>query len=95
MTFQYQVLANQLAHRIYQDELKPHQKLISLRDFARQHSISLSTAKSCYELLEARGLIYVKPKSGYFVVARTQSSPIPDSPDFFVFTSASLKFRVA
>ncbi len=56
MTFQYQVLANQLAHRIYQDELKPHQKLISLRDFARQHSISLSTAKSCYELLEARGL---------------------------------------
>lgn len=45
MTFQYQVLANQLAHRIYQDELKPHQKLISLRDFARQHGISLSTAK--------------------------------------------------
>lgn len=29
MTFQYQVLANQLAHRIYQDELKPHQKLNS------------------------------------------------------------------
>ncbi len=82
MTFQYQVLANQLAHRIYQDELKPHQKLISLRDFARQHGISLSTAKSCYELLEARGLIYVKPKSGYFVVARAQSSPIPESPDF-------------
>ncbi|MDN8485490.1 PLP-dependent aminotransferase family protein, partial [Acinetobacter baumannii] len=52
MTFQYQVLANQLAHRIYQDELKPHQKLISLRDFARQQGISLSTAKSCYELLE-------------------------------------------
>ncbi|EOI7679380.1 hypothetical protein ABF368_17480, partial [Acinetobacter baumannii] len=43
MTFQYQVLANQLAHRIYQDELKPHQKLISLRDFARQQGISLST----------------------------------------------------
>ncbi|KQG47531.1 GntR family transcriptional regulator [Acinetobacter pittii] len=82
MTFQYQVLANQLAHRIYQDELKPHQKLISLRDFARQHSISLSTAKSCYELLEARGLIYVKPKSGYFVVAHAQSGPIPESPDF-------------
>lgn len=84
MTFQYQVLANQLAHRIYQDELKPHQKLISLRDFARQQGISLSTAKSCYELLEARGLIYVKPKSGYFVVARTPSSPIPDSPDFYL-----------
>lgn len=33
-------------------------------------------------MLEARGLIYVKPKSGYFVVARTPSSPIPDSPDF-------------
>ena len=75
MTFQYQVLANQLAHRIYQDELKPHQKLISLRDFARQQGISLSTAKVAMNYLR-RGLIYVKPKSGYFVVARTPSSPI-------------------
>jgi DNA-binding transcriptional regulator YhcF (GntR family) len=30
-------------------------------------NISLNTAKSCYELLEAQGLIYVKEKSGYFV----------------------------
>ncbi len=66
MTFQYQVLANQLAHRIYQDELKPHQKLISLRDFARQHSISLSTAKSCYELLEARGAYLCKAEVRLF-----------------------------
>ena len=82
MAFQYQILADQLAHRIYQDELKPQQKLNSLRDFARQHEISLSTAKSCYELLEAKGLIYVKPKSGYFVAARQHPSSIPESPDF-------------
>ncbi len=50
MTFQYQVLANQLAHRIYQDELKPHQKLISLRDFARQQGIIVKLLYYSYKI---------------------------------------------
>ncbi|WP_333975655.1 PLP-dependent aminotransferase family protein [Acinetobacter colistiniresistens] len=82
MTFQYQRLAEQLAHKIYQHELQPQQKLSSLREFARQQSISLSTAQQCYELLEAKGLIYVKAKSGYFVNSRQYQSAVPDSPQF-------------
>ncbi len=82
MTFQYQRLAEQLAHKIYQHELQPQHKLSSLREFARQQKVSLSTAQQCYELLEARGLIYVKAKSGYFVSSRQYQSPIPDSPQF-------------
>jgi DNA-binding transcriptional MocR family regulator len=82
MTFQYQRLAEQLAHKIYQHELQPQQKLSSLREFARQQRISLSTAQQCYELLEAKGLIYVKAKSGYFVNSQQYQSPVPESPVF-------------
>jgi DNA-binding transcriptional MocR family regulator len=82
MTFQYQRLAEQLSQKIYQHELQPQQKLSSLREFARQQKISLSTAQQCYELLEAKGLIYVKPKSGYFVSSRQYQRPVPESPKF-------------
>ena len=82
MTFQYQRLAEQLSQKIYQHELQPQQKLSSLREFARQQKISLSTAQQCYELLEAKGLIYVKPKLGYFVSSRQYQSPVPESPKF-------------
>lgn len=75
-------MAEQLSQKIYQHELQPQQKLSSLREFARQQKISLSTAQQCYELLEAKGLIYVKPKSGYFVSSRQYQSPVPESPKF-------------
>ncbi|WP_333663718.1 aminotransferase-like domain-containing protein [Acinetobacter sp.] len=82
MAFQYQRLADQLAQKIYQHELQPQQKLSSLREFASQHKVSLSTAQQCYELLEAKGLIYAKAKSGYFVSSRQYQSPMPESPSF-------------
>ena len=72
MTFQYQSLAQHIAQKIYRSELKIGQRLSSLRQFAEQHQVSLNTAKSCYELLEAQGLIYVKPKAGYFVQSQVQ-----------------------
>ncbi len=72
MTFQYQSLAQHIAQKIYRSELKIGQRLSSLRQFAEQHQVSLNTAKSCYELLEAQGLIYVKPKAGYFVQSQAQ-----------------------
>ena len=84
MAFQYQVLAEQVAQKIYSGELIVGQKLSSLRQFAELQSTSLNTAKSCYELLEAQGLIYAKEKSGYFVQSLTQKPQIavPNHPDF-------------
>ncbi|MDM1249248.1 PLP-dependent aminotransferase family protein [Acinetobacter sp. R933-2] len=84
MAFQYQSLAQQLAQKIYSGELTVGQRLSSLRQFAEQQSISLNTAKSCYELLEAQGLIYVKEKSGYFVQSQqdAQHIAVPDHPSF-------------
>ncbi|WP_089604208.1 aminotransferase-like domain-containing protein [Acinetobacter piscicola] len=84
MAFQYQTLAQQIAQKIYCGELVVGQRLSSLRQFAEQQKISLNTAKSCYELLEAQGLIYVKDKSGYFVQSqqKIQQIAVPDHPDF-------------
>ncbi|MCU4412998.1 PLP-dependent aminotransferase family protein [Acinetobacter sp. WU_MDCI_Axc73] len=82
MQFHYQRLAQQIANKIYQQQLLPQQKLSSLRDFADQHQVSISTAQRCYELLEAQGLIEVKAKSGYFVKAPKLSSRLPTSPSF-------------
>ena len=67
MAFHYQNLADRLTESIVSGDLPPHHKLSSLRSFAGHHAVSITTAKACYELLEARGLIIAKPKSGYFV----------------------------
>ena len=84
MAFQYQILAQQIAQKIYSGELVTGQRLSSLRQFATLQNISLNTAKSCYELLEAQGLIYVKEKSGYYVQSpsKTEQIAVPDHPDF-------------
>ena len=73
MKFQYQVLAAKIKHQILNGELCSGQKLISLRQFSKLNSVSLNTAKNCYELLEAEGLISVLAKSGYFVNSLAQT----------------------
>lgn len=85
MQFQYQSLAQQLAQRIFNGELRHGQRLSSLRQFAAQQQVSLNTAKNCYELLESQGLIYAKDKAGYFVSTGEYSHQqilLPEHPDF-------------
>lgn len=83
MAFQYQRLASAIAQKIYHGELQIGQRLSSLRDFAQQHQVSLNTAKSCYELLEAQGLIFVKAKAGYLVQRSVAADvALPQHPNF-------------
>ena len=83
MMFQYQNLAHQLAQKIYSGELAIGQRLSSLRQFSEQQKVSMNTAKNCYELLEAQGLIYAKNKAGYFVKSLPDSTAqLPKHPDF-------------
>lgn len=88
MQFRYQDIASQLRHKILAGELSPHCKLPSLRNFAKQQNISMTTAQACYELLEAQGHIYVKPKSGFFVQA-PKITPSPQQHDYIDFPSVS------
>ncbi|QIO07319.1 aminotransferase-like domain-containing protein [Acinetobacter shaoyimingii] len=87
MSFQYQSLAQHISQKIYHGELTVGQRLSSLRQFAEQHEVSLNTAKSCYELLEAQGLIYVKAKAGYFVKAPSDQGRIIAQPEHLDFAA--------
>ena len=82
MGIQYRDLAHQLAQKIYAGELGAGQRLSSLRQFAQLQQVSLNTAKSCYELLEAQGLIVAKPQAGYFVQPQALTVALPQHADF-------------
>ena len=66
----YLQIADSIARSIRSGALQRHQRLPSLRDLARQRSVSLATATQAYRTLEDSRLIEARPRSGYFVSAR-------------------------
>lgn len=66
----YQELAGQTEKLIADGVLRPGDRLPSVRQACRIHNISPITVTQAYYLLESRGLIEARPKSGYFVRAR-------------------------
>lgn len=66
----YQELAGQTEKLITDGVLRPGDRLPSVRQACRIHDISPVTVTQAYYLLESRGLIEARPKSGYFVRAR-------------------------
>ena len=75
----YQELAAQTEKLILEGVLRPGEKLASVRQACRIHHISPITVTQAYYLLESRGLIEARPKSGYFVRARLgRSLPEPE-----------------
>lgn len=68
-------LAEQLACDIASGRLNPGRKLPSLRQMVAERKVSFHAAVLAYERLEARGLITVDPRRGYFVA--TSEPPLP------------------
>lgn len=66
----YQDLAEQTEQLIASGVLRAGDRLPSVRQACRTHVISPITVTQAYYLLESRGLIEARPKSGYFVRAR-------------------------
>ena len=66
----YQELATVTEKLIADGLLRPGDRLPSIRRACLTHAISPITVSSAYQLLESRGLIEARPKSGYFVRAR-------------------------
>lgn len=66
-THLYSRLADQIQEQVRNGVYRPDEKLPSVRALARSQNVSISTALSAYGVLEDHGVIYVKPKSGYFV----------------------------
>ncbi len=74
----YQDIAARTEKLIGEGVLRPGERLPSVRQACRTHAVSPITVTQAYALLESRGLIEARPKSGYFVRARLgQKLPEP------------------
>ncbi|HAF55106.1 MAG TPA: GntR family transcriptional regulator, partial [Thauera sp.] len=75
----YQDFADRTAKLIADGVLRAGDKLLSVRQACKTHAVSPITVTQAYHLLESRGLIEARPKSGYFVRARLGSKlPEPE-----------------
>ena len=75
----YEQLADSIARRITADVLRPGDRLPSIRQASRAHAVSPGTVQMAYQLLEDRGAIRTRPRSGYYVNARApRSAPEPE-----------------
>jgi len=84
--YKYEKIADDIDHLIEVGAFKPGDQIPSVREMSRQRDVSISTVLQAYYLLEARGLILARPRSGFYV--RTDlpsslpepeiSSPTPD-----------------
>ncbi len=79
MATRYEELAEALSLRIQAGQLRPGEKLPSVRQACRNTHLSPSTVFQAYYLLESRGLIEARPRSGYYVCHRTPTAVRPPS----------------
>src|SRR4051794_24778397 len=81
----YEALAEELAQSIRTGVMKLGDRLPSVRQASSSRKVSPSTVFEAYYLLEARGLIRARERSGYYVIAGAKTTlPEPEivpSPD--------------
>lgn len=73
----YEKFADEIAELIRTGVLAPGQKVPSVRHASRTYGVSASTVFQAYYLLESRGLIMARARSGYFVCQHVQR-PLPE-----------------
>ncbi|MEH6385933.1 MULTISPECIES: aminotransferase-like domain-containing protein [unclassified Colwellia] len=67
--FKYEQLAHKLMRQIEDNKWRCNEKLPSIRDLASIYSVSKISVQKALHTLEARGIVFVKTKSGYYVSA--------------------------
>lgn len=73
----YERYAEEIAQLIRTQVLRPGDRLPSVRQASASRKISPSTVFEAYYLLEARGLIHTKPRSGYYVSDQAAAPQMP------------------
>jgi len=79
----YEQVANDMAAAIHKGEYSVDERLPSLRYISEQYDVSMATAIQAYQRLEVDGLIFSKPKSGYYVCFQAENplkQPIVSKP---------------
>lgn len=67
--FLYEQIATTVSKMIESETLTPGDQLPSVRELSRSRDVSVSTVVHAYRLLEDRGLVEARPKSGFYVRA--------------------------
>ncbi|MDH6170887.1 DNA-binding transcriptional MocR family regulator [Variovorax boronicumulans] len=75
--FRYEEVADFVAGLAGSGTLKPGTRAPSLREISTLQRTSLSTAVQAYRLLEDRGILEVRPQSGYYVAKAPPALPVP------------------
>ncbi|RJQ50299.1 MAG: PLP-dependent aminotransferase family protein [Desulfobacteraceae bacterium] len=77
--YKYERIADDIAHLIDSGTFRPGDGIPSLRELSRQCDVGITTVQQAYYLLEARGLIEARDRSGFYVcTARLSTLPEPD-----------------
>ncbi|MAY43175.1 MULTISPECIES: PLP-dependent aminotransferase family protein [unclassified Neptuniibacter] len=74
----YEQLLDDLSQRIEQGYYPVGTKLPSIRSLSGERAVSISTVQEAYQRLEERGMVEVRPKSGYYVQGRSTAPPLPE-----------------
>ena len=78
----YELLAEHIEGLIASGTLRPGERLPSIRDTIAARQVSPATVFEAYYLLESRGLVEARPRSGYFVKLppAVRDEPLPAEP---------------
>lgn len=76
----YVQLADHLETQIGQGVFTPGERIPSVRRLRDQYAVSLSTVLEACRVLEDKGLVRARPKSGYFVQRPASTVVEPDAP---------------
>ncbi|WP_442602833.1 aminotransferase-like domain-containing protein [Paenibacillus sp. KN14-4R] len=87
--YKYLTLLNDLESMIQEGQIKEGDKLPSIRDLADQYQCSKSTIIRALTDLEKKHLVYVVPKSGYYVVKKSFDSNSESNDDQIDFASSA------
>ncbi len=74
--FKYQKIINSTIDGIHSGAISG--KLLSVRQYAKQHQLGISTVTLAYQELERQGWITAEPKRGYFVCPKQTTQQAPD-----------------
>ncbi|WP_088344758.1 MULTISPECIES: PLP-dependent aminotransferase family protein [Rhodomicrobium] len=81
--YRYEALAEIVSGLLDSGVLRAGMRAPSIRRIAADHSLSISTVLHAYRLLEDRGILEARPKSGFYVVAggaKSRDTPKPSKP---------------
>ncbi|MFO7286593.1 MAG: PLP-dependent aminotransferase family protein [Gammaproteobacteria bacterium] len=75
----YEQVADIIERQILSGSLKPNERVPSLRTMSRNVGVSVGTVVQAYLHLERRGLLDSRPRSGFFVAARSPAAASPSA----------------